>query len=38
VFVSLVSGWQSIVGFFVLAAMTAAFVFLLPRWRPINRG
>lgn len=37
VFVSLVSGWQSIVGFVVLAALTAAFVFLLPRWRPINR-
>ncbi len=38
VFVSLVSGWQSIAGFFFLAALTAAFVFLLPRWRPINRG
>ncbi len=38
VFVSLFSGWESIVGFFVLAALTAGFVFLLPRWRPINRA
>ena len=38
VFVSLVSGWQSILGFVILAALTAAFVFLLPRWRPINRS
>jgi hypothetical protein len=36
--VSLVSGWQSILGFVILTALTAAFVFLLPRWRPINRG
>jgi UDP-GlcNAc:undecaprenyl-phosphate GlcNAc-1-phosphate transferase len=37
VVVSLFSGWPSILGFVVLALLTAGFVFLLPRWRPVHR-